>query len=53
LTFFIFTLKTNIVFAGIFFFVTLGAWILSGAYWNVSTGNYGRAMDLQKVSNPW
>jgi hypothetical protein len=50
LTFFIFTLKTNMVFAAIFFFVTLGAWILSGAYWSVSTGNYGRAMDLQKVS---
>lgn len=50
LTFFIFTLKTNVVFAGIFFFVTLGAWILSGAYWKVSTGDYGQAMQLQKVS---
>ena len=50
-TFWIFTLKTNIVFAGIFFFVTLGAWILSGAYWRVSTGDYGQAMQLQKVSH--
>ena len=48
-TFWIFTLKTNIVFAGIFFFVTLGAWILSGAYWRVSTGDYGQAAQLQKA----
>lgn len=50
LMFFIFTLKTNMVFAGIFLFVTLGAWILSGAYWKVSTGDYGEAGKLQKVS---
>jgi uncharacterized protein len=50
LMFFIFTLKTNMVFAGIFLFVTLGAWILSGAYWKVSTGDYDQAGQLQKVS---
>lgn len=48
-TFFIFTLQTNMVFAGIFFFVTVGAWILSGAYWSVSTGDYSQAMQLQKA----
>ena len=49
-TFFIFTLKTNVVFAGIFLFVTLAAWVLSGAYWKVSTGKYDTAGNLQKVS---
>ncbi|ETI29486.1 hypothetical protein G647_01939 [Cladophialophora carrionii CBS 160.54] len=48
-TFFIFTLKTNAVFAGIFLFVTLGAWVLSGAYWKVSTGDYAQAATLQKT----
>ena len=50
LTFFIFTLKTNVVFAGIFLFVTLAAFVLSGAYWKVSQGDYDKAGDLQKVS---
>src|ERR1700712_472954 len=50
LTFFIFTLKTNVVFAGIFLFVTLAAFVLSGAYWKVSQGDYAKAGDLQKVS---
>lgn len=48
-TFWIFTLKTNTVFALIFLFVTLGAWVLSGAYWKVSTGDYDQAAKLQKV----
>ena len=48
-TFWIFTLKTNVIFALIFLFVTIGAWILSGAYWKVSTGDYGMALNLQKV----
>ncbi|KIX92304.1 uncharacterized protein Z520_12050 [Fonsecaea multimorphosa CBS 102226] len=47
-TFFIFTLKTNLVFALIFLFVTLGAWVLSAAYWKVSTGDYVNAGHLQK-----
>jgi uncharacterized protein len=51
LTFFIFTLKTNLVFAGIFLFVTLAAFVLSGAYWKVSTGDYDQAGNLQKVSS--
>lgn len=49
-TFFIFTLKTNVIFAGIFLFVTIAAWVLSGAYWKVSTGDYEMAGHLQKVS---
>lgn len=49
LTFFIFTLKTNTVFALIFLFVTIAAWVLSGAYWNVASGNYVLAGHLQKV----
>ncbi|EXJ85853.1 hypothetical protein A1O1_06222 [Capronia coronata CBS 617.96] len=48
-TFFIFTLKTNAVFALIFLFVTIAAWVLSGAYWKVSTGDYSKAQDLQKT----
>lgn len=49
-TFFIFTLKTNMVFAGIFLFVTVAAWVLSGAYWKVASGDYAMAGQLQKVS---
>ena len=49
-TFFIFTLKTNAVFAAIFGFVTMAAWVLSGAYWKVASGDYVMAGHLQKVS---
>jgi uncharacterized protein len=49
LTFFIFTLKTNIVIAGIFFFVTIASWVLAGAYFNVASGNYARAGQCQTV----
>jgi len=48
-TFWIFTLKTNSVFAGIFLFVTLAAWILAGAYFQVGSGNYAAAGRLQKA----
>ncbi|OCL15187.1 hypothetical protein AOQ84DRAFT_415029 [Glonium stellatum] len=48
-TFWIFTLRINAVFAGIFGFVTVGAWVLSGAYWKVSRGEYGMAGKLQKT----
>jgi len=48
-TFFIFTLKTNAIFAGIFFFTTSAVCVLSGAYWNVALGNYPLAMTLQKT----
>ena len=49
LTFWIFTLKTNAVFAGIFGFVTLAAWVLAGAYFKVGSGDYESAGKLQKV----
>lgn len=52
-TFFIFTLKTNAVFAGIFGFVTLAAWVLAGAYFRVASGEYEMAGRLQKVSCTW
>jgi len=48
LTFWLFTLRINAVFAGIFGFVTIGAWVLSGAYWKVSQGNFEEAQRLQK-----
>ncbi|TKA72328.1 hypothetical protein B0A55_06753 [Friedmanniomyces simplex] len=48
-TFWIFTLKTNAVFALIFFWVTVAAWILAGAYFNVGSGNYALATKLQKT----
>lgn len=51
-TFWLFTIRINAVFAGIFGFVTLGAWVLSGAYWKVSTGHYQEAERLQKVCWP-
>lgn len=51
LTFWVFTLKTNMVFAGIFLFVTIGDFVLCGAYFKVSTGDYGQAAKLQKVCN--
>ncbi|KAK5454087.1 hypothetical protein LTS15_006087 [Exophiala xenobiotica] len=46
-TYFIFTLKTNVVFAAIFLFVSIAAWVLSGAYWKVSKGDYATAHTLQ------
>ncbi|KAK3110109.1 hypothetical protein LTR53_015945 [Teratosphaeriaceae sp. CCFEE 6253] len=46
-TFWIFTLKTNMVFAGIFLFVTIAAWILAGAYFCVGKANYVMATKLQ------
>lgn len=49
-TFWLFTMRINVVFTGIFGFVTIGAWILSGAYWKVSQGKYKEAERLQKVS---
>ncbi|ORY01052.1 GPR1/FUN34/yaaH family-domain-containing protein [Clohesyomyces aquaticus] len=48
-TFWLFTIRINAVFAGIFGFVTMGAWVLSGAYWKVSTGHYKEAQRLQKA----
>jgi uncharacterized protein len=52
-TFFIFTLKTNVVFALIFLLVDVGAWCLSAAYWKVAAGEYVTALKLQKVGPMW
>lgn len=48
-TFFCFTIMVNILFSLIFFFVTVGAFVLAGAYFNVANGNFDRAMNLQKA----
>ena len=48
-TFWIFTLKTNTVFALIFLFVTMACWVLAAAYFQVGSGNYVMAGHLQKV----
>jgi succinate-acetate transporter protein len=48
-TTFIFTLKTNTVFALIFLFAFISSFLFSGAYWKVSIGDYHMAMHLQKV----
>lgn len=50
-TMFIFTLKTNTVFAFIFLFAFISSFVLSGAFWKVSTGDFETAMRLQKVRN--
>ena len=49
-TFFVFTLKINAVFALIFGLVSVGAWVLSGAYWKLSWGDVESAGGLFKVS---
>ncbi len=48
-TFFIFTCKINSVFAAIFLLVSTASWVLSGAYWKVSQGQFEEAGRLQKV----
>lgn len=49
-TFFLFAIRINMIFAGIFGFVTVGAWVLSAAYWQLSTGHVAKALQLQTVS---
>jgi hypothetical protein len=48
-TFFVFTLKINMVLALIFACATLSVFILSAAYWNVGLGNFATATRLQHV----
>lgn len=48
-TFFIFTCKINAVFATIFLLVTAAAWVVSAAYWKVSSGDFDAATKLQKA----
>lgn len=50
-TFFVFTTMINTVFSLIFLFVSVACWVLSGAYWKVSSGDYATAGHLQKVSS--
>ena len=49
LTYFVFTLKTNTIIALIFFFVTVAAWVLAGAYFRIASGDYAMAGHLFKV----
>lgn len=48
-TFWLFTIRINAVFAGIFGFVTVGSWVLSGAYWKLSRHEFDAALKLQKA----
>jgi uncharacterized protein len=50
LTFFVFTLKTNVIFASIFILVSVADWVLAGCFWNVADGQYEMAHTLQVVS---
>jgi len=52
-TIFLFTLKTNAVFACIFLGAFTSSFVLGGAYWKVSTGEYDMALRLQKVGELW
>lgn len=52
LTFFIFTLKTNVVLAMIIGLAMVAIYILSAAYFKVSQGDYSLATRLQHVRNP-
>ncbi|KAL3426981.1 GPR1/FUN34/YaaH-class plasma membrane protein [Phlyctema vagabunda] len=47
-SFFVFTLRTNLVFATIFGLVTVAMFVLSGAYFKVSQGEFSDAQNLQK-----
>ena len=48
-TFFVFTLGTNVVFAGICLFLDLTAFLISAAYFKASIGQFTTAMKIQKV----
>jgi succinate-acetate transporter protein len=48
----IFTLKTNTIFALIFLFAFMSSFVIGAAYWKVSTGDYNMAMKLQKACSP-
>jgi succinate-acetate transporter protein len=50
-TFFIFTLRLNIVFCLIFGIGSTAVWTYSAAFWRVAAHNYDAALKLQKVSS--
>ncbi|RYP55995.1 hypothetical protein DL769_009995 [Monosporascus sp. CRB-8-3] len=49
LTFFVFTLRINVVFAMIFCLTTTATWVLAGAYWKLVSADYEAAQKLQKT----
>ncbi|CAK7234324.1 hypothetical protein SBRCBS47491_008909 [Sporothrix bragantina] len=49
LTLGIFSLKTNVVFATIYLILIVFAFVMSGCYWKLSTGNVDMAVTLQKT----
>lgn len=49
MTYLIFSLRTNAVFAGIFFLAGVAVWVLAGAYFKVADGDYAMAGNLQIV----
>ncbi len=51
-TFFVFTTRLNVVLAIIFSLTAIATWILAGAYFKSSWGDYEAAGKLQKVSLP-
>lgn len=48
-TFGLFTIRMNLVFVSIFSLAAVATWVLSAAYWAVSTGSFDRALKLKKV----
>lgn len=50
LTYLIFSLKTNAVFAGIFFLAAIAVFVLAGAYFKTAAGDYVMAPKLQKAA---
>jgi uncharacterized protein len=49
MTYLIFSLKTNMVFSGIFLIAAAAVWVLSGAYFKTGAGDYVAAGQLQKA----
>ncbi|KAF2173512.1 hypothetical protein M409DRAFT_61888 [Zasmidium cellare ATCC 36951] len=50
LTYLIFALKTNALFAGIFFLAAVAVWTLAGAYFSTATGDYTTAGSCQTAA---
>ncbi|KXT17799.1 hypothetical protein AC579_5327 [Pseudocercospora musae] len=49
MTYFVFALKTNVVFSGIFLLAAAAGWVLAGAYLETGAGDYVMAGQLQKA----
>ncbi|CAK3902640.1 Clavaminate synthase [Lecanosticta acicola] len=50
LTYLIFAMKTNVVFAAIFFYAAVAVWVLAGAYFKTATGDYTTAGHCQTAA---